>query len=88
MYNILMTNGKMIGIDAQKVEWYEKSRTLVFYDGKVGESLKKVARINIDNIVGWLDIGAKEKLEYLRPMYASKEDIENAMKDTKVIGTI
>jgi len=50
MYSIVMTNGNLINIKATRVEWYDKSRTLVFINNRT-----TVARINMDNIVGWID---------------------------------
>lgn len=52
MYNIVLTDGKIIKIKAKEVEWNEKSRTIrLIDDGEV------IARINMDNVVGWIDNG-------------------------------
>lgn len=49
MYSIVLTNGKIINIKADDVEWHEKSRMIrLFSDGRI------VARINMDNVVGWI----------------------------------
>ena len=54
MYSIILTNGKTINIKADEVEWFEKSRTIRFaYKGEA------VARINMDNIVGWINTNYK-----------------------------
>lgn len=50
MYNIILTNGKIININANKVEWCEESRTIRLING-----IFVVARINMDNIVGWMN---------------------------------
>jgi hypothetical protein len=50
MYSIILTDGKIINVDATEVEWCEKSRTIKLFNmGRV------VARINMDNVVGWVD---------------------------------
>jgi hypothetical protein len=49
MYSIVLTDGKIININADVVEWYEKNRMTKFIaNGRV------VARINMDNVVGWI----------------------------------
>lgn len=50
MCSIVLTEGNIIKIKATEVEWYEKIRMiLVHNDGRV------VARINMDNVVGWIN---------------------------------
>ena len=49
MYSIVLTNGKVINVNATEVEWCEKSRTIRLIEGK-----QVVARINMDNVVGWI----------------------------------
>ena len=50
MYSIVLANGKTININADEVEWCEKSHTIrLINDSRV------IARINMDNVVGWLD---------------------------------
>jgi len=50
MYSIVLADGKIININADKVEWYLKDRMIrLFNDGQI------VARINMDNVVGWID---------------------------------
>ena len=50
MYSIVLANGKTININADEVEWREKSHTIrLINDSRV------IARINMDNVVGWLD---------------------------------
>ena len=50
MYSIVLTDGKIINIKADEVEWFEKDRMIrLFNDGRI------VARINMDNVVGWVD---------------------------------
>ena len=50
-YVVVLTNGKIIYLNADEVEWNEKSRTVKFVHKK-----RVVARINMDNIVGWIDM--------------------------------
>ena len=54
MYSIVLTSGKIIDIDAMGVEWHEKTRMITLY---VGDSFhpKTIARINMDNVVGWIE---------------------------------
>ena len=55
MYSIVLTDGKIINIKADEVEWFEKDRMIrLFNDGRI------VARINMDNVVGWIDADYKE----------------------------
>lgn len=50
-YGIVLTDGKIINIKADSVEWFEKSQTIRFlYKREV------VARINMSNIVGYVDL--------------------------------
>ena len=49
MYSIVMTNGKIINVDATEVEWIEKSRMIKFIKDNL-----IIARINMDNVVGWV----------------------------------
>ena len=54
MYSIVLTDGKIININADKVEWYKSDRMIrLFNNGQV------VARINMDNVVGWIDTDYK-----------------------------
>lgn len=54
MYSIVLTNGKIINIDAAGVDWCEKTRMASLFVGK--DYLKKeIAKINMDNVVGWID---------------------------------
>lgn len=58
MYSIILTDGKIINVDADKVEWYEKTRTLRLLKGR-----QIVARINMDNAIGWIDVDYLEQKE-------------------------
>lgn len=49
MYNIVLTDGKIINIKATDVEWDEKDRTIKLFNDK-----RIVARVNMDNVVGWI----------------------------------
>lgn len=50
MYSIVLTNGKIINVNATEVEWYEKERMIRLINKR-----QVVARFNMDNIVGWID---------------------------------
>jgi hypothetical protein len=50
MYSILLSDGKIINIKATEVEWCEKVRMIKLISGG-----RVVARINMDNVVGWID---------------------------------
>lgn len=58
MYSIVLTDGKIINIKATEVEWIENSRMIrLINDGQI------VARINMDNVAGWIDSDYKEESE-------------------------
>ena len=51
MYSIMMKDGKIINVKANGLQELMESKTLIlFNDGNL------VARINTDNIVGWIDL--------------------------------
>lgn len=50
MYSIVLIDGKIINIKADEVEWCEKVRMIKLINGR-----RIVARINMDNVVGWID---------------------------------
>lgn len=50
MYSIVLTDGKIINVNATQVEWYEESRMIELTKG-----FNTVARINMDNVVGWIN---------------------------------
>ncbi len=58
MYIVILTNGKTIKITATDVEWCDKSKTIRFYINR-----HIVARINMDNIVGWIEEARIESVE-------------------------
>lgn len=58
MYSIVLTDGKIINIKATEVEWYEKSRMI-----KLINDRQIVARVNMDNVVGWIDSDFKAESE-------------------------
>ena len=60
MYSVVLTNGKIVNIQATRVEWYDKSRTLVFINDRT-----TVARINMDNVVGYINANYMEESEML-----------------------
>lgn len=55
---IVLNDGKIINIKATVVEWCERSRTIRLVNDR-----QIVARINMDNIVGWIDADYKEESE-------------------------
>lgn len=58
MYNIVLTDGKIININATEVEWCEKVRMIKLFNGR-----HIVARINMDNVVGWIEAEYKAESE-------------------------
>lgn len=58
MYSIVLTDGKIINIKADEVEWCEKTRMIKLYNDR-----RIVARINMDNVVGWIDAEYKAESE-------------------------
>ena len=58
MYSIVLTEGKIINIKATEVEWCEKSRMIKLINNK-----QIVARINMDNVVGWINADYKAESE-------------------------
>lgn len=54
MYSIVLTDGKIINIKADEVEWCENPRMI-----KLINNRRIVARINMDNVVGWIDADYK-----------------------------
>lgn len=58
MYSIVLTDGKIINIKATEVEWCEKSQMIKLINGR-----RIVARINMDNVVGWVDADYKVEVD-------------------------
>jgi len=58
MYSIVLTDGKIINIKADEVEWCEKARMIKLINNK-----RIVARINMENVVGWIDADHKAESE-------------------------
>ena len=58
MYSIVLTDGKIINVNADEVEWVEKSRIVKLFKDK-----RIVARVNMNNIVGWIKTDYKEESE-------------------------
>lgn len=58
MYSIVLTDGKIINIKADEVEWCEKARMIKLYNDR-----RIVARINMDNVVGWINAEYKGESE-------------------------
>ena len=50
MYSIFLTDGTLKNINGDSIEWLEKTRTVRIYSNR-----KVVARINMDNVAGWID---------------------------------
>ena len=59
MCSIVLTDGNIIKIKATEVEWNEIIRMIrVHNDGRV------VARINMDNVVGWINADYKAEINW------------------------
>lgn len=58
MYSIALTNGKVINIKGDSVDWSEKTHTV-----RIFSSRNTVARINMDNVIGWIDADYMTKSE-------------------------
>lgn len=58
MYSIIMIDGEIINIKATEIEWYEKSRIIRLINDKM-----VVAQINMDNVIGWIDLDYKAESE-------------------------
>ena len=60
MYSIgiVLKDGKVININATEVEWCEKSRTIKLINNRA-----VIARINMDNVIGWIDADYKAESE-------------------------
>ena len=56
--DIVLKDGKVININATGVEWCEKSRTIKLINNK-----DVIARINMDNVIGWIDAEHKAESE-------------------------
>ena len=52
MYSIILADGKIINIKADEADWNEKTRTIRLINNS---ERKVVARINMDNVVGWIN---------------------------------
>lgn len=66
MYSIVLTNGKIINIDATDLEWREKERMIKLFNNRT-----QVARINMDNVIGWIDADYKEEVRNKYGRYRS-----------------
>lgn len=58
MYSIVITDGKIINVNATGVVWSEKPRTIQFVHNSA-----TVAIVNMDNIVGWIKTDYKAESE-------------------------
>lgn len=56
MYSIVLEDGKTINVNANEVLWSNESRMIKLFNGEI-----MVARINMENIAGWIDADYKEK---------------------------
>lgn len=50
MYSIVLTDGKIINIKADEVNWSEKDRVIKLFNKR-----HTVASINMDSVVGWIE---------------------------------
>lgn len=58
MYSIVLTDGKIVNVNATELEWIEKSRMIRLIYGR-----KVVARFNMDNVAGWIDADYRAESE-------------------------
>lgn len=58
MYNIVLKDGKIINVNATEVEWCREDRMIKLFNER-----RIVARINMDNVVGWIDADYKAESE-------------------------
>ena len=56
MYSIVLKDGKIINVKANKVQWLSQSRAIALFNDRY-----YVARFNMDNIAGWIEEDYKEK---------------------------
>jgi hypothetical protein len=56
VYSIVLKDGKIINVKANKIFWVREPGVITFYHDS-----DMVARINDDNIVGWINADYKEK---------------------------
>lgn len=61
MYSIVLKDGKTINFNNIDIIFVEKNRTLKLYYGTI-----QIGRINMDNIVGWVNANYKTKSEEQR----------------------
>jgi len=52
MISIVLKDGQIVNINATKADWCEKSRTVRLIN-EINKDI--VARINMDNVAGWVD---------------------------------
>jgi hypothetical protein len=58
MIGIVLTDGKIVNIKASEVDWNEKNRMIRLFNGR-----QVVARINMDNVAGWINADYKAESE-------------------------
>lgn len=58
MYSIVLTDGKIVNIVADDVRWEEKDKMAYFL-----RKGRQVARINMDNVAGWIETNFMVKSE-------------------------
>lgn len=58
MISIVLTDGKIVNTKASEVDWNEKTRMIRLFDGR-----QVVARINMDNVAGWINADYKAESE-------------------------
>ena len=56
MYSIVLKDGKTINVNANEAQWFSESRVVVLNYYRYC-----VARFNMDNIAGFVDVDYKEK---------------------------
>lgn len=78
MYNIVLTDGKIINVNATEVEWCREDRMIKLYYGR-----RIVARINMDNVVGWIEADYKAESEDNEMTKEQKDKILKVLVDDR-----
>ena len=78
MYSIVLTDGKIINVNATEVEWCREDRMIKLYYGR-----RIVARINMDNVVGWIEADYKAESEDNEMTKEQKDKILKVLVDDR-----
>ena len=78
MYSIVLTDGKIINIKADEVEWCREDRMIKLHNDR-----RIVARINMDNVVGWIEADYKAESEDNEMTKEQKDKILKVLVDDR-----